>query len=235
MTTCPPIPSGTLPLREVHSAADQELATRCARGRITAVDDDPVVLHAVKLMLESAGYACDSFTNPLEALEHLRAPPPLFAGPACLLTDVRMPGLSGLALQQALGGSDAMPIVLMSGASGAGEAIAAFRAGAVDFLLKPIESTLLIDAVARALERNRRHALLAALQARLQGLMAALTPRELEVARAVARGSLNRVVAEELGIAERTVKHHRQKVMAKLQVETVVQLARLLDALPADA
>jgi two-component system response regulator FixJ len=118
----------------------------------------------------------------------------------------------------------------MSGTSGAQEAVTGFRAGAVDFLLKPVEEDALLAAVARALalDEERREKLVA--RVAISRRLAELTPREVEVAHLVRSGLRNQDIAQRLGIVERTVKHHRQQVLAKLEVNNLMELAAVLDA-----
>jgi FixJ family two-component response regulator len=139
-----------------------------------------------------------------------------------------MPDLDGLEAQRRLVGLDDTPLVLMSGASGVREAVTAFRAGALDFLVKPIEAETLLEAVEKALTVSRaRQATRERAQAQTRRL-AALTPREHDVAVRVARGKLNRVIGEELGLALRTVKLYRQRCLEKLEARSTADLIRIL-------
>jgi two-component system response regulator FixJ len=216
------------PQRPVITAEDAELARRAARGRIVLIDDEPAILEAMAALLRDEGYACATYASADDylLLDHDQ---PRFAGPLCVLTDVRMPGRNGLILQEILA-REGVPVVLMSGTSGAQEAVTGFRAGAVDFLLKPVEEDALLAAVARALalDEERREKLVA--RVAISRRLAELTPREVEVAHLVRSGLRNQDIAQRLGIVERTVKHHRQQVLAKLEVNNLMELAAVLDA-----
>jgi FixJ family two-component response regulator len=140
-----------------------------------------------------------------------------------------MGDVDGLELLRRVGDRDALPLILISGHSGIREAIDAFRLGVVDFLVKPFEAEALLAAVSRALGISDQRQQNLARRGDLQRRVAKLTPRERTVAIEVARGRMNREIAEDLGISERMVKMHRQKVMEKLQVDHVGDLVRLMD------
>ena len=211
---------------EVWSSA--ELAERCHRGRIILVDDDDEILAAFTSLLELEGYACEAFSSAvdyLRQLETLRTFPP---GPCCVLLDVMMPDLDGLEAQRRLAGLDDTPLLLMSGASGVQEAVTAFRAGALDFLIKPIEAEALLQAVEKALAVSKARQATRERTLTQSRRLAALTRREHDVAVRVARGKLNRVIGEELGLALRTVKLYRQRCMEKLEARSTADLIRIL-------
>jgi FixJ family two-component response regulator len=201
------------------------------RGRIIVIDDDPEILAALRALFELEDYRCETYDSALAYLQGLTDGPDCCPGPCCVLCDVKLPELDGLGLQQCLARYGEIPMLLMSGASGAPEAVSAFRAGALDFLIKPLDDETLLDAVAKALavsaERQHQRVRRGELAARL----ATLTRREREVARRVAQCERNLQIAETLGIGLRTVKRHRHQAMEKLEVETVVDLVRLFDAL----
>jgi len=205
-----------------------EQAERCRRGRIVLVDDDAEILAAVTSLLELEGYACQTFSSAVDYLAHLETPRTCPPGPCCVLLDVMMPELDGLEAQRRLRDLNDTPLLLMSGASGVQEAVTAFRAGAIDFLVKPIEAETLLQAVEKALQVSRERQ---ALRERTQALtrkLAALTPREHDVAIRVARGKLNRVIGAELGLALRTVKLYRQRCLEKLEARSTADLIRIL-------
>jgi len=217
------------PPRQPVTVSEQAQAERCARGRVVIIDDDAEVLSALSALVTLEGYACDTYTSGLAYLQVLGDNAACFAGPSCLLCDVKMPELDGLALQQQLLQHDDTPLLLMSGASGALEAASAFRAGALDFLVKPIEAEALLAALdkALALSTQRRAQQLRAQE--LAGRIASLTPREREVARNVAQGLTNPAIATALGLALRTVKLHRQRAMEKINASNTAELVRLAD------
>ena len=211
---------------EVWSSA--ELAERCHRGRIILVDDDDEILAAFTSLLELEGSACEAFSSAvdyLRQLETLRTFPP---GPCCVLLDVMMPDLDGLEAQRRLAGLDDTPLLLMSGASGVQEAVTAFRAGALDFLIKPIEAEALLQAVEKALAVSKARQATRERTLTQSRRLAALTRREHDVAVRVARGKLNRVIGEELGLALRTVKLYRQRCLEKLEARSTADLIRIL-------
>lgn len=209
--------------------ADQRLAQRCAQGRVVLIDDDPEILLALSSLLELEGYACETWTSAEQYLQVLAFSKPQFAGPSCVLCDVKMPVLDGLELQQRLLDLGHTPLLLMSGQSGAHEAVSAFRAGALDFLIKPIEAEVLLAAIQRALASNRQHQEQMEKQTDIAARIATLTEREREVVNYVAQGMTNPNIAMALGIALRTVKLHRQHAMQKLKVGSLVDLVRLAD------
>ena len=209
--------------------SDQKLAQRCARGRIVIIDDDTEILAAFKALLELEDYACEIYSSALEYLQVLNYNRPCFPGPCCLLCDVRMPELDGLELQSRLAELDETPLVLMSGVSGAHEAACAFRAGALDFLIKPIEAETLLAAVAKALAESVARQLKRRRSTDLAARIATLTERERQVATYVANGQINQHIADKLGIALRTVKLHRQRALEKLGAANTADLVRIVD------
>lgn len=210
--------------RRVVTVADEALAQRCSQGRIVLIDDHPEVVEALTNLLHLEGYACEGYHSATAYLEALERGEPVFPGPACILSDMRMPGLDGLELLAQMSARDEMPVILMSGASGIRDAVEGFRTGAVDFLVKPVETEELLGAVTKALalsaqsreQRTRGHD--------LAQRLASLTPREQTVAARVAQGDTNVQVAEELGISLRSVKRIRQSAAAKLGAESTAEL-----------
>ena len=215
--------------RRLITVDDERLAARCALGRVVLIDDDLQILTALGDLLHLEGYAVETYSSALGYLQVLTFNRPLFPGPSCVLCDVRMPEVDGLELQRRLAELDHMPLLLMSGDSGAQEAVTAFRAGALNFLIKPIEADLLLDTVAQALAVSAERQQLDGRQTDRERRIASLSEREREVARCVARGRINQDIADELGIALRTVKLHRQRALEKLGVNTVADLVRLAD------
>ena len=199
-----------------------------SRGRVVIIDDDVEILDAFRSLLEVEGYACETWASAAEFLARLAAGAPGPAGPSCILLDVMMPDLDGLEAQRRLAGCIEVPLLLMSGACGAREAVTAFRAGALDFLIKPLEAEALLAAVGQALEVSRQRQTRQERSQDLNRRLEALTQRELEVAERVARGDLNREIARELRLALRTVKLYRQRAMEKLEVDTTADLVRTL-------
>jgi len=190
---------------------------------VFVVDDDESVRTSLATLLESDGYSVESFVSAAEFL--LYAPN---VGPACLVLDVRLPGLDGLALQRRLAEKGRIEqIVFITGYGDIPMGVRAMKAGAVDFLAKPFEDQALLDAVAQAIARSAEHWQERREVAQIRERIATLTPREFEVLRLVISGLLNKQIASELGAALRTIKTHRGRVMHKLGVQSVADLVRL--------
>ncbi len=205
---------------------DRACMKRCAQGQVVIIDDDLEILMAFKALLDLEGYACETFSSALNYLAVLPSTPIAWLGPRCILCDIKMPLMDGLELQRRLTAQNDVPLLLMSGSSGVEEAVTAFRAGALDFLIKPIDADVLLAAINRALVVSATRHQTQILTMRLE----TLTLRELEVARRVAAGQRNNDIAVELNIALRTVKLYRHRVMEKLEVTSVAELVRVIDA-----
>jgi FixJ family two-component response regulator len=191
--------------------------------RVFVVDDDRSVRTSLVTLLESDGYTVESFVS---AAEYLVCQPHL--GPACLVLDVRLPGLDGLALQRQLAERERLEqIVFITGHGDIRMGIQAMKRGAVDFLPKPFEDEALLSAVGQALTRSAENWRKCDELAQIRTRIATLTPREFEVFRLVIAGMLNKQIAAELGAALRTIKTHRGRVMHKMGVDSVAELARL--------
>ena len=192
--------------------------------RVFAVDDDPGVLRALERMLRVNNIAVESFTSPTAFLER-----PSYDGVACLLLDLKMPGLNGLDVQGEMSRKGIqMPIVFLSAEGDVPSTARAMREGAIDFLVKPVDEQQLLE----ALERARLQAVTLRQQQHLEReadeRLARLTKREREVCELVAQGLLNKQIAYELGMSEKTVKVHRGRVTRKLNVDSVAALVRLM-------
>jgi len=198
-----------------------------AEALVFVVDDDASLRASLQDLLESVGLrvaACAS------AQEFLRCPPP--EGPSCLVLDVRLPGLSGLELQQRLAAGDlALPIIFITGHGDIPMSVQAMKAGAVDFLSKPFRDQDLLDAVHQALARDHDARAQQAEKAALRRRFDALTPRQRDVMACMVAGLLNKQIAGELGTSEATVKTHRKQVMAKMRAESLADLIRIADQL----
>lgn len=211
-----------------QNALDPELAERCALGRVVVIDDDQGILEAFRNLIELDGYACETYSSARAYLQVLEFNRPLHPGPVCVLCDVKMPDMDGLQLQAHLVQQGHVPLVLMSGGSSTKDAVAGFRAGAMDFLIKPIEADQLMSTLHKALHMNRQQLEQARRQQQVNALLNTLSERELSVARMVARGMTNLGVSLELNITLRTVKFHRQRAMEKLGIAGTPELVRLL-------
>jgi FixJ family two-component response regulator len=200
------------------------------RPHVLIVDDDVSIREALEGLFESVGLDATCFGSARELLEA-----DIPQRPGCLILDVRLPGSSGLDLQRRLAArSDMPPIIFLTGHGDIPMSVNAMKAGAVDFLTKPVRDQTLLDAVAVAIERDiaRRSEALRVRQHAER--LALLTAREREVFREVARGRLNKQIAFDLGISEVTVKLHRGNLMRKMQTVSVGELIRAWEALPAD-
>jgi len=190
---------------------------------IHVVDDDDSLRSALQRLLAAAGYRVKTYAS---AGEFLLDPPA--DAPGCLLLDLRMPGPSGLDLQEALGRHGIrLPVIFLSGHGELATGVRAMKAGAVDFLTKPVEREPLLAAIARALEVDAAQRAASGVDRDLQDRYAQLTAREREVFDLVVDGRLNKQIADVLGIAERTVKAQRAQVMAKLGAANAAELGRI--------
>jgi FixJ family two-component response regulator len=195
-------------------------------GIVFIVDDDASFLKSVSRLLRAAGYSVQSFESAQIFLDQLA---PGMTG--CVLADLQMPGMTGLELQEALAKSaNPLPVVFLSAQGDIPTTVQAMRRGAEDFLTKLSPKEKLLDAIGRALERGT---LERGVRVRLQELRArfdALTPREMEILEHVVHGKMNKQIADDLQINERTVKLHRTNLTRKLQVQSVAELTRLAGA-----
>ena len=208
-----------------HPAVSQVM--NAASSSVLIVDDDEDVLRALARVLRQAGFNVETFTSAAAFLKR-----PFGDTPSCLVLDLKLPDLNGLQLQEAMTQANIpMPIVFVSGRSDVASTASAMRLGALDFLVKPVDDVVLIEAVSRALEEDttRRHRRNEESVARER--LARLTPRENDVCRLVARGLLNKQIADELGVSQQTVKIHRARAMRKLQVGSVAELVRFLSVI----
>ena len=195
-------------------------------GLVFIVDDDDSVRKSLSRVVTAAGYAVEVFAS---AHEFLACPPS--TGPCCLVLDVRMPGVTGLDLQKTLAGTvHRIPIVFVAGHGDISMSVTALKGGAVDFLTKPSDKKALLDAIARALAKDTHDRATEARIGDIKGRAKLLTPRERQVFALVVTGMLNKQIASELGVVEKTVKVHRAGVMEKMRAGSVAELVRLADA-----
>jgi FixJ family two-component response regulator len=192
---------------------------------VSVVDDDVSVRTSLVRLITAAGYRVQAFASAAEFLAC--APPP---GPSCVVLDVKMPGGSGLELQRTLASAaHQVPIVFITGHGDISMSVRAMKAGAVDFLTKPFERRALLEAIERAVAQDARALGAEARTEAVQRRVALLTPREGQVLALVVTGMLNKQIASELGVGEKTVKVHRARVMDKMQARSVAELVRLAD------
>jgi FixJ family two-component response regulator len=192
---------------------------------VLVVDDDPSVRKGLSRLLASADYAVEAFASAQEFLA--REPYP---GPCCLVLDVRMPGLTGMQLQEMLAATGRrMSIVFVTGHADVPTSVKAMKAGAVDLLTKPVDVEDLIAAIQRAVTRDAHERASETRLADLRRRVETLTAREVEVFARVVTGMLNKQIGAVLGIGEKTVKVHRARVMEKMRAGSVAELVRLAD------
>ena len=193
---------------------------------VFVVDDDASVRKSLSRVISEAGYRVQTYASPREFLT--RGPEP---GPSCLVLDVRMPGVSGFELQQTLTSAvHEIPIIFITGHGDIPMSVKAMKAGAVDFLTKPFSAKELLDAIQRAVAKDTRGLSTEAREDEIRARVRRLTPRESQVFALVVTGMLNKQIASELGIGEKTVKVHRARVMEKMQAGSIAALVRLADA-----
>ena len=192
---------------------------------VLVVDDDSSVRKSLSRLLESADYAVETFASAAEFLARGSHP-----GPCCLVLDVKMPGLTGIQLQEMLRATGRrMSIVFVSGHADVPTSVKAMKAGAVDLLTKPVDVRDLIAAIRRAMTRDEHERATETRLAEVRRRVAMLTARETEVFARVVTGMLNKQIGAALGIGEKTVKVHRARVMEKMQAGSVAELVRLAD------
>ena len=197
------------------------------RPAVFVIDDDPSMRRSLDTLLRSVALDVHLFSS---AQEFMRAKRP--EAPGCLVLDVRLPGMSGLAFQQELAKSRiALPIIFISGHGDVPMTVRAMKAGAAEFLTKPFDDQVLLDAVYAAIERDRTRRRDAASLADLSARYRTLTEREREVLQLVVTGRANKQIAAELKLSVVTVKVHRGQVMHKMQARSVVELVRMADRL----
>jgi FixJ family two-component response regulator len=190
---------------------------------VFVIDDDASMRRALSYLLQSAGYKVETHSSAEEFLrrEH-------YDGVGCIILDVRMPGLSGMDLQEKLMGSNyTMPIIFLTGHGELSMGVEAMKKGAIDFLTKPCDDEQLLGAVHSAIEKDKQARGSYKEKQEVRGRIELLTPRENEILRYVISGMLNKQIALKLGIAEQTVKIHRGRIMEKLCAESVADLVRL--------
>ncbi len=204
-----------------------------SNATVYIVDDDAGVREALAWLLRSRRVPSECYDS-AESFAAMLQGRPLQRQPCCLLLDVRMPGMSGLALFDQLaerGDIAAMPVIFLTGHADVPTAVATVKRGAFDFCEKPFSDNLLVDRIQAALAQSASHLQARRAQHELQDRVAELTERERDVMRLVVEGLPNKLIADQLDISVRTVEVHRSRVFDKMQVKSAVELANLLRAL----
>jgi two-component system, LuxR family, response regulator FixJ len=192
---------------------------------IYLVDDDEAVRDSLGLLFKSIGLKHEAYSSALDFLQRFDS-----TRHACLVADIRMPGLSGLELQQRLNEQHAeIPIIFITGHGDVPMAVTAMKSGAADFIQKPFRDQDLIDRIHKGLERDRERRASRAEADEIRARIALLTPRESEVMQRVVRGQANKVIAMDLGVSQRTVELHRARVMRKLKMRSLAELVHAVD------
>jgi FixJ family two-component response regulator len=190
---------------------------------VIVVDDDEAVRASLRLLLKSVGLECKSYGSAAEFLAAYDA-----RQPGCLVLDVRMPGMSGLELQQELNLRGAViPVIFITGHGDVPMAVEAMQHGAFDFLQKPFRDQELLDRIQKALQRDRESRAELQQQDKIRARRETLTPREREVLQLMTRGRPNKLMAVDLGLSQRTIEIHRARVMEKMQASSLAQLVRM--------
>jgi FixJ family two-component response regulator len=197
------------------------------RAVVFVVDDDASMRRSLEELLRSVGLDVSLFASAQQFMEARRPD-----APGCLVLDVRLPGMSGLTFQQELAKAGiALPVIFITGHGDVSMSVRAMKAGAAEFLTKPFDDQVLLDAVHQAIERDRARRRDAVSLAALKARFDELTPRERQVMERVAAGRVNKQIAADLGLSLVTVKVHRGQVMRKMQARSVAELVRMADRL----
>lgn len=200
---------------------------RIEKASVFVVDDDDSVRVSLTRLIQSAGWSAEGFASAEEFVGRLP-----FEGTGCLLLDVNMPGTSGPRLQELMTERAwALPVVFLTGVGDVPTCAQAMKQGAVDFLLKPVDEEALMQALKRAIARHAEDRQSGQRQASIRAKLDRLSGREREVMNGVLKGRLNKQIADDLDISEKTVKVHRARVMEKMEVRSVAELVHLWDEL----
>jgi len=193
---------------------------------VFVVDDDDAVRRSLTRLLRSAGWNAEVFASAGDLLE--RAP---ISGPGCVLLDVHMPGMSGIELQDRMAEAGiTLPVVFLTGKGDIPMSVQAMKHGAVDFLVKPVEEDVLFQALDQAIRRQAAESATRHHRDSIMARLNVLSVREREVLEQILQGRLNKQIAYDLGIVEKTVKAHRGRIMEKMEAHTIAELVHLCDS-----
>jgi FixJ family two-component response regulator len=196
-------------------------------GTVFVVDDDSSVRAALKRLVESVGLNCETFESAAEFMSR-----PNRSGPGCIVLDIRMPGLSGLDLQDQLARAGySLPIIFLTAHGDVRTSVRAMKAGAVEFLTKPFHEQELLDSIQRSIERDRQQRKKREERMYRRRRYESLSPRERQVLAFVVAGALNKQIAAELNLAESTVKLHRSEMMQKMDAHSLAELIAIASEL----
>jgi two-component system, LuxR family, response regulator FixJ len=194
------------------------------QAQVFIVDDDEAVRNTLRLLVKAAGLNCTTCSSAQDFLGGYD-----LDQPGCVVLDVRMPGMTGLELQQILNLKGAViPVIFITGHADVAMAVEAMKHGAFDFVQKPVRERELVDRARRALEKDRTNRIQLRQRDQIRDRLQSLTPREREILTLVTRGKPNKVMAGDLGVSQRTVEIHRARVMEKMGAESLAQLVRMV-------
>lgn len=210
--------------KRIITVDDEIQAQRAVKGLVYLIDDDCDVLVSLSQLIEYEGYACKKFLSVDLFFAQLKQP--RFEGPRCILSDMSMPGKTGLVLQEMLPKDSDMPLIFITGIGDIDQAAQAFRRGALHFLTKPISDTDLFAVLKEAMQVSACRQELYVKREKKSALIARLTPRERELAKMLPEGLSIKEMAKEMGISDRAVKLYKKNLMDKLEIKSVFDLAK---------
>lgn len=211
--------------RRIITVDDERLAKRAAKGLVSIIDDEAHVLESLCALVQYEGYLCQTYLSARDFLAAINEP--RFPGPRCILTDLSMPKMDGLALQSHLPAESDQPVIFMSGLNNVRQTAQAFRNGALHFLSKPIKDSDLFATIEEAMEESNTVQKQTAWRSEKLARVDLLTARERDLIQLLPTGMTICEMGNQMGISERAVKHHKKNLMEKLQIRTIFELMRL--------